>query len=252
MQDGSGAPKTIPQRQRMYSDLARWWPLLSPPSEYVEEAEDLVPMLRSAGDAPPRTLLELGSGGGSLAFHLKGEFELTLTDLSPAMLEVCRSVNPECEAITGDMRTLRLGRTFDAVLIHDAICYMLTEADLRAALETAAIHCRPGGGIVLLPDFVSETFVPGTDCDGKDASDGRGLRYLEWCWDADASDSTYEVAYAFMLREPDGSTSVVHDRHVEGLFSREEWLAWLADAGFEARAATDRFRSVVFTGRLIR
>ena len=30
------------------------------------------------------------------------------------------------------MRNVRLGRTFDAVFVHDAIMYMTTEVDLRA------------------------------------------------------------------------------------------------------------------------
>lgn len=67
---------------RLYSDLATWWPLLSPPSHDTEEAEDLLLDLRGACDAPPRTLLELGAGGGSLAFKLKRHFRLTLTDRS--------------------------------------------------------------------------------------------------------------------------------------------------------------------------
>ena len=41
---------------------------MSPPSDYVEEAADLLPLLLDGdGAAPRRTLLELGSGGGSLA-----------------------------------------------------------------------------------------------------------------------------------------------------------------------------------------
>ena len=35
------------------------------------------------------------------------------------------------------LRTLRLGRAFDVVFIHDAIDYMTTHHDLRLALETA-------------------------------------------------------------------------------------------------------------------
>ena len=107
----------------MYEDLAAWWPLLSPPSEYREEAADLLSRLGIADGSPSATLLELGSGGGSLAFHLKRHFSLTLTDRSPAMLAVSREVNPECEHLVGDMRSLRLGREFDFVLIHDAIMY---------------------------------------------------------------------------------------------------------------------------------
>ena len=89
---------------RLYDELAEWWPLLSPPSEYEDEAADLLPRLGAAGG----TLLELGSGGGSLAYHLKRHFNLTLTDLSPAMLAVSEALNPECEHLPGDMRSLRL------------------------------------------------------------------------------------------------------------------------------------------------
>jgi hypothetical protein len=44
------------------------------------------------------------------------------------------------------------------------------------------------------------------------------------------------VDYAYLLRTPDGGVQVEHDRHVEGLFSRSEWLRLLSEAGFEARA----------------
>jgi hypothetical protein len=40
---------------------------------------------------------------------------MTLVDLSEEMLVVSRQLNPECQHHQGDMRTVRLGRTFDAV-----------------------------------------------------------------------------------------------------------------------------------------
>jgi SAM-dependent methyltransferase len=134
------------QNHRLYTDLAVWWPLLSPPSDYVEEAADLLPLLLDdSGSAALLTLLELGSGGGSLAYHLKDRFTLTLTDRSPAMLAVNKRANPECEHIPGDMTSLDLGRQFDRVLVHDAIMYA-TEPDMvQATLRTAARHCRTGG-----------------------------------------------------------------------------------------------------------
>ena len=90
-------------------------------------------------------VLELGSGGGNNASHLKAHFRLTLVDRSPQMLAVSRRLNPECEHVEGDMRSVRLGRTFDAVFVHDAIAYMTTEDDLRAVFATAFEHCRPAG-----------------------------------------------------------------------------------------------------------
>jgi SAM-dependent methyltransferase len=232
---------------RLYDDLAGWWPLLSPPSEYEDEAADLLPRL---GAATRRgTLLELGAGGGSLAFHLKPHFQLTLTDRSPAMLAVSRAVNPECEHLVGDMRSLRLDRQFDVVLVHDAIMYATDPAAVQATLRTAAVHCRPGGTVVILPDHVRETYTPTTDHGGHDAPDGRGLRYLEWSWDPDPADHTYTVDYALVLRAGDGIVAVEYDRHVEGLFARAEWLRWLGEAGLPASSDSDPWGRVVFVGR---
>src|SRR6478672_13461027 len=112
---------------KMYGELASWWPLLSPPEEYLEEAAFFRQILEGAGLPPAPTMLELGCGGGNNALHLKGLFSgVTLTDLSPEMLEMSRTLNPECEHVVADMRTLRLGRTYDVVFIHDAIDYMTT------------------------------------------------------------------------------------------------------------------------------
>lgn len=235
--------------QRLYQDLAGWWPLLSPPDDYVEEAEDLVGRLGTTGLAPGGSLLELGAGGGSLAYHLKRHFTLTLTDVSPAMLAVSRQVNPECEHLAGDMRSLRLGRLFDVVLIHDAIVYATDPAAVRETLRTAALHCRSGGRVAVLPDHVRETFAPATDHGGRDAASGRGLRYLEWTWDPEPDDDTYLVDYAFLLRSPEGTVAVEHDRHVEGLFSRAQWEEWLAQAGVAASGDIDRWNRTVFIGR---
>jgi SAM-dependent methyltransferase len=238
-----------PGPQRLYDDLAGWWPLLSPPEEYVEEAEDLVRRLGTDDLPEGATLLELGAGGGSLAFHLKRLFRLTLTDKSPGMLAVSRRINPECEHLGGDMRSLRLGRLFDVVLIHDAIVYATEPAAVRATLRTAAAHCRPGGRVAVLPDHVRETFSAETDHGGRDAPDGRGLRYLEWTWDPDPEDDTYLVDYAFLLRSADGRVTAEHDRHVEGLFTISQWLTWLDEVGLTAGSDTDRWGRVVFIGR---
>jgi SAM-dependent methyltransferase len=256
-----GTPEEAPamSEQKMYAELAHWWPLLSPPSHYEEEAAFFRALLRRHRPRP-RTLLELGCGGGSLAANLKRDFALTLTDLSPQMLAVCRAANPECEVLVGDMRSLRLGRKFDAVLVHDAIMYAASEADLRATLETAAAHCRAGGVVVLAPDCTRESFggrsphdgAPhadgGTAHGGEEAEDGRALRYLEWSWDPDPSDDQFEVAYALVLREADGTTRAVLDRHSEGLFSEATWLRLMEESGFAARSAPDPWRGRIFVG----
>ena len=220
---------------RLYQELAEWWPLLSSPEEYSDEAAFYASVLKEACD--PTDVLELGSGGGNNASHMKAEFRLTLVDSSEEMLAVSRRLNPECEHAVGDMRTVRLGRTFDAVFVHDAICYMTTEEDLRATFETAYVHCAPGGAAVFCPDYVRETFRPGTAHGGHDG-DARSMRYLDWTFDPDPSDDTYLVDMVYVLREGEEEPQVFTERWVEGLFSRQRWLELLRDAGFEPRVVT--------------
>ena len=232
---------------RMYDEMADWFHLLTPPADYAGEADFLLGVLKAHVDDPLETLLELGSGGGNTASHLKAHLALTLTDMAPAMLRLNRALNPECEHLEADMRTARLGRTFDAVLVHDAVMYMATEADLRAALETAFMHCRPGGAAVLAPDCVRETFQPSTSHGGHNG-DGRALRYLEWSYDPDPGDTSYLTDFAILLREGDSDVRVRYDRHVMGLFGRDQWLALLRAVGFQGHALDDPTGRTVFVG----
>ena len=223
-----------PRSPKLYRELASWWPLLSSPEDYAEEAGFYRRALVDACETPPHSLLELGRGGGNNASHMKAHVRMTLVEPSSGMREVSRALNPECEHVEGDMRTVRLGRDFDCVFVHDAVVYMTTEADLRAAIETAFVHCRRGGAALFAPDHLTENFRPATSHGGHD-DESKSLRYLEWTWDPDPNDTTYVVDYAYLLRDSDG-TRVEHDRHLEGLFSREHWLRSLAEAGFEPRA----------------
>jgi len=181
------------------------------------------------------TLLELGSGGGNNASFLKARFEMVLVEPSPGMLAVSQAVNPEVPHVIGDMRSVRLGRVFDGVFVHDAVTYMLTEYDLRRAIDTAYLHCRPGGVALFCPDHVRENFQPSTEHGGEDG-EGRAMRYLSWAWDPDSSDTTYVVDYVFAMRDDRGMVDTVYDRHLEGLFSRHDWLKWLGEGGFGASA----------------
>jgi trans-aconitate methyltransferase len=214
----------------LYRELVPWYRLVDPPDEHLEEAASYQQAFERAATAPPETLLDLGAGAGHNAVHLKRRFRCTLTDLSEEMLALSREINPECEHVVGDMRSLRLNRTFDAVLVHDAIMYMTSEEDLHAAATTAFTHTRPGGVAIFAPDFLRETFHEISEIiKGDDGA--RGLRCLEWMWDPDPGDTTYVVDYAFLLR--DGNVMrAVHDHHVEGLFARATWERILADAGY--------------------
>jgi SAM-dependent methyltransferase len=235
----------------IYRELAAdWYRLLDPLADHQEEAECYGDALVRAASSPCETLLELGAGAGNNAFYLKRRFRCTLADLSPEMSALSRGINPECDHRLGDMRTLRLGKTFDAVFVHDAVCYMTTEEDLRAAVATAFRHTRPGGAALFAPDLVRETFQESTDLiTGEDG--GRALRGIEWTWDPKPDDSTYSVEYAFVLREG-GKTSVHHEQHLEGLFPQATWLRVITGVGFipePAKCFPEGLGSEIFLAR---
>lgn len=134
---------------KLYSELAEWWQVFSPTEDYADEGAFFKDIFLRSG---AKTILELGAGGGNVAYYLKKQFKMTLTDLSQAMLVMSQQQNPECEHIVGDMRNLSLGKTYDGVLIHDAIMYMISLEELKAVFAVAYTHCKPGGTVVIAPD----------------------------------------------------------------------------------------------------
>lgn len=223
---------------RLYSDLAYLWPLLSPPEHYEAEATALTELIdQHSQDKTEQRLsvLELGAGGGHTLVHLVERFDCTAVDLSGPMLGHCQRLVPEATAVVGDMRSIRLDKTFDAVFIHDAIDYMLSEQDVRATLETAAAHLKPGGLCVIAPTYTRENFVDGDVADDGTTTDSEELTYFTYIHDPEPTDDTFEMILLYLIRDTETRTvEVVEDRHTCGLFSNEQWVQWMTDAGMHA------------------
>ena len=218
----------------MYSDLAPWFHLLTHPSDYTDEAAFVSRVVDDVGDGQARTLLELGSGGGNNASHLKAVSSARSRTSRRRCSRSAATLNPECEHLEGDMRTLRLGRTFDVVFIHDAISYLTTEEDLRQALETAFVHVRPGR--------CRDPHARRDDGDLQAAHRSRRARRRGRTKPAlprvDArrpsrATSTYVTDFAIIARGPGDELRVVHDSHTLGLFPGATWNALIADVGLE-------------------
>lgn len=214
---------------RLYHDLAPYWPQLSPPEIHAGMAAVYCDLLQQALDAPLGSMLELGCGSGHLVSHLPDSLDVELLDLSEEMLVLSRTANPGRIHHCGDMRSVRLNRTFDAVLLHDAVMYMTTPEDLRAALATAAAHCRPGGAVLVLPDVIAETFAEGTISGG-----GEDVQLLEW--HHSGGPHSYRVDFALLIRQ-DGEVRCVHEQHEMGLFSQALFWEAMTAAGLEPVAA---------------
>jgi SAM-dependent methyltransferase/GNAT superfamily N-acetyltransferase len=224
---------------RLYGDLAWLWPFWGDPAEeYADYCGQVALLMRAHAQKPVRSLLNIGCGGGKNVFNLKKHYDVVGIDLSPAMLELAKKLNPECEFLQGDMRTFSLGRRFDAILMDDGISYMASREDLQAAFRVASEHLNPGGVMIVGPDNTTETFFQNrtvaTTAVGSARPDNVEVIFVENDYDPDPTDDHYEGTMIYLIRE-DGKLRVETDRHTLGLFPLQVWREALMSAGFVIR-----------------
>jgi len=224
------------QTCRLYSDLAWLWPMWGDASEYALYCAHVTQLIRQYTRREVHALLNMGCGGGKNAFNLKQHFVVTGLDISPAMLDLARRLNPECSFVQADMRTFSLPERFDAILIDDAICYMTTEADLRAVFERAYAHLNAGGVMVCGPDDTQETFVQNhvkvSHAAAASKPEHVEVVFIENDFDPSPDDTEYDALMIYLIRE-NGQLRIEHDLHHLGLFPLDVWRRPLLDVGFE-------------------
>lgn len=223
--------RTLP---RMYTDLAWAWPLISPPEDYRQEAEDFTTQLMAYAQRPLQTLLHMGCGGGHLDHWFQAHFAVTGVDLSPEMLTLARRLNPAVTYLPGDMRTLRLPEQYDAVIIADSIAYMHTEAELLHAFQTAFAHLAPGGVFCTYVEATPETFEQSRTHSFSNQGKGVDIAFLRWDYDPDPSDTTFEMTFVYLIRRPGEPQQIITDTHLSGIFPLTTWQRLLEETGFSA------------------
>ena len=216
---------------RLYGELAWLWPVMSAPAEYAEEAAHWRSLLRETLGPGRQPILELGVGGGHNLSHFGSEFVPVAVDLSEPMLAHSRRLNPAVEHHLGDMRSIRLGRRFRAVLIHDAVSHMLDENDLLAALRTAAAHLEPGGLLLAAPDRFEDGFVSPEVDRGQGCADGLSLTYFEYTHLIREGVPRVETILTYVI-DQGGTVQVELDRMHTGLFPLATWRRLFGQAGF--------------------
>lgn len=260
-------------------------------------------------DGSPLRVLEFGAGGGHTLCHLvSAGLSCTACDRSEAMLAQCRRLIPGIRTVVGDMRNVTVTQAaveahegagdpsgpgmfteaglgavsgaalgvlpgaFDAVLIHDAVDYLLTAEDLRATLANVQRHLAPGGIAMIAPTYTAESFTPGAieaDSPGRDvagmpdpAEAGDGLSvwggaaaglsafaytsYVSAAYEGPGGGRRFEMVLCYHLERSGADVGggsgveveVIVDRHVCGLFAAADWRRMLDEAGFEAKDAS--------------
>lgn len=137
----------------VFGDYSAYYNLLNKDKDYAGEAEYLHGLI-ARYQPEARTLLDLGCGTGKHDLLLaKMGYEVTGVDRSAEMIAIANaqfsSDNPPPASIhftRGDIRTIRLGKTYDIVtsLFH-VMSYQTGNNDLSAAFATVSAHLKPGG-----------------------------------------------------------------------------------------------------------
>ena len=221
---------------RLYGDLAWLWPLVSPAECYEEESACIGELACRYARRPVRSLLDLGCASGLHECALRARYAITGVDLSEAMIRQARANNPMGVYAVGDLRTVRLGLAYDAVLLLDAVNYMLTEADLRDAFETAWAHLAPGGVFITLAEFTTEHFEPAEPRQSRleqdrlepDHRQQDRVRVImnEWHEPPEPGATQFTGVYEYRI-ERNGELITERDEHTFGLFSIDTWRSLL-------------------------
>lgn len=176
-----------------------------------------------------RTLLDVACGTGGHLQYLQRHYDVTGVDLDPAMLKQARARLPSTDLIEADMRSLRLNRTFDAVIcLFSGIGYMAATSELNAAVAAMASHLTPHGVLIVdswvLPGEWRGTV--GTDLNTAVTDTLKVARVVH----ATRQGRTTRLQMHHLVATDRGVDYIV-DHHELTLFSRREYQAALQLAG---------------------
>lgn len=192
---------------------------------------DVDAILRDHGLPGPR-LLDVACGTGkSFVPLLARGYRVTGCDASPAMaVRAQEKLGAAGEVRVADMRALPWGEAFDvATCVDDGMNYLLSLADVVAALRSIREALVPGG--VLVFDVNALGSYRGAFAE-ESTFEADGLTF-RWRGESSPAMQPGELVAAFTeVLDPDGS-AVVSARHVQRHYTTDQLQLACAEAGLE-------------------
>lgn len=225
----------------LYDRHADLWPLVAPLESYKDEMREWVGIvLEELGCRESLEVLDLGTGGGHHLYWFsrlwEGRVSGVATDLSSAMLERVAGLVSDFDCVSGDMTTLELKRRFPLVTVHDSFCYLKESRQVARLFSTIASHLEPDGIAVIKVDALAGEFAGPYRYLTTFEEPEREITLTHYEWDPDPGDTELETIYLFLERR-NGRVTTREERHLMGLFSREELRSLWRGAGLVGRWA---------------
>ena len=212
--------------------------------DYPQEACFVLGKLQEIRRDTALHVLDLGCGTGLHDVELAREgHSVTGVDMSTQMLAIAEARRATLPAElrnrlcfqAGDVRSVRLGSTFDAVIsLFHVMSYMAGDGDFAAALATARTHLNPGGAFLF--DF---WYGPAVLADPPQARErcveAEGNRILRrttphWERDRDVVRIEFDVEETVLAT---GRSTIASEEHVMRYFFEDGLKMSLHESGFE-------------------
>lgn len=222
----------------VFEAYSKYYDLLYRDKDYAAEAEyihGLVQKFRPGAES----ILDLGCGTGrhDLLLAAKG-YAVTGVDVSSSMLDAAKAVTPpgsRLEFIHGDIRDIRLGRTFDAVIaLFHVMSYQTTNGDLKRAFGSAASHIGKGGLFIFDCWYGPAVLTDRPEKRVKKLEDNCTEIIREATPAMHPNENLVDVNYSVMVRDKEtGVTEKIIEKHVMRYLFTPEILSLFDENGFE-------------------
>jgi len=219
-------------REGLFKQLARYYDKIYHWKDYEKDVDFLEKVFRKH-DLKVRDILDVACGTGAhAALLVKRGYNVIGVDLNEEMLKIARRKVKNAVFLKGDMRDLKLGRTFDAVIcMFSSITYNRTLSELQKTLSGFHKHLKAKGIVVFDTHFLRERFVHGYR--GVTGYDGDELTIARFDF-SEKFGKRGRITFSYLIREGNNFDYIRGDVHEVGLFSLSEIVGAMRKAGFAA------------------
>lgn len=225
----------------VFGAYSRYYNLLYKDKDYSGEASYISGLIKRHSPGA-RKVLDLGCGTGRHDLLLwKMGYDVYGVDRSEEMLAVANgqlaSLDPQPSTLNfslGDIRTVRLDHTFDAVIsLFHVISYQITNADIAAAFATAMAHLNPGG-LFIFDCWYGPAVLTDRPSVREKRLEDEAISVMRIAEPAmNANDNLVEVRYRIEVTDKaSGAVEEMRESHLMRYLFRPEVELFLKGAGF--------------------